>query len=156
MAEVNSIPRSVLFPLRIFFGVFFLHSGWGKLTGNFLGGEVLKGILEKWIPTIGLREYVLFLKDFVIPHITFFSYLVAFGETLSGLFITFGCLIRGACLVTIFMNSNFLIATMSQGAASVGVNLACIFISITLFLGSAGRFWGIDLYLSKRFPNFPF
>lgn len=139
--------------LRIFFGYYFFQDGLGKLTGGFTG----PGVLEKWLTTKATGAfgwYTPFLNDVVIPHHQLFAWLITWGMILAGLALLVGLLTRPAALAGLFMTLNFYLAkgggspaTTSDQAFMVGL--------LVVFLTRAGRSFGLDGWLARRYPGSP-
>ena len=80
--------------------------------------------------------------------------MVRWGELLVGIALVLGLGTRFAAAVGIFMNLNFLLA---QGESLIGPsnNAAFIFAQLVVLLGAAGRSFGIDFYLGRKWPRAP-
>ena len=137
--------------LRVFFGFYFLRDGLGKLTGGF----TQPGALEKWLTTKtadAFDWYKPFLTEVAIPHHQIFAGLVTWGMILAGLALLLGVLTRPAALAGLFMTLNFYLAkgggspaTTSDQAFMVGL--------LVVFLTRAGRSFGLDWWLARRYPR---
>lgn len=139
--------------LRIFFGYYFFQDGLGKLTGGFTGSDAL----EKWLTTkaTGAFEwYKPFLTGVVIPHHQLVAGLVAWGMMLVGLALLSGLLTRPAALAGIFMTLNFYLA---KGGGSPATTSDQAFMAglLVVFLARAGRSFGLDGWLARRYPGSP-
>jgi thiosulfate dehydrogenase [quinone] large subunit len=139
--------------LRIFFGYYFFLDGLGKLTGGFTG----PGVLEKWLTTKttdAFGWYKPFLTDVVIAHHQLFAGLIAWGMTLAGLALLLGLLTRPAALGGIFLTLNFFLA---KGGGSPATTSDQAFIAglLVVFLTQAGRSFGLDRWLARRYPRSP-
>ena len=130
-------------------------AGWGKVssavwTGDKSGVAIqgfLKGALAK---TVGEHPdvsswYAYFINNVVLPHATFFSYLVAYGELLVGIALILGVFTGIAAFSGALMNFNFL----SAGAVSVNPLLLIIAIFLVLAWRVAG-WYGADRFLLPR------
>ncbi|MDE2059624.1 MAG: DoxX family membrane protein [candidate division NC10 bacterium] len=139
--------------LRIFFGYYFFQDGLGKLTGSFTG----PGMLEKWLTTKATGAfswYKPFLTGVVIPYHQLFAGLIAWGMILAGLALLFGLLTRPAALAGIFMTLNFYLA---KGGGSPATTSDQAFMAglLVVFLTRAGRSFGLDCWLARRYPGSP-
>lgn len=137
--------------LRIFFGYYFFQDGLGKLTGGFTGS----GVLEKWLTakaTGAFDWYKPFLTGVVAPHDQLFATLVTWGMILAGLALLLGLLTRPAALGGIFMTLNFYLA---KGGGSPATTSDQAFMAglLVVFLTRAGRSFGCDRWLARRYPN---
>src|SRR5574337_731936 len=139
--------------LRIFFGHYFFQDGLGKLTGDFTG----PGVLEKWLTTKATGAfgwYKPFLTGAVIPYHQLFAGLITWGMILAGLALLFGLLTRPAALAGIFMTLNFYLA---KGGGSPATTSDQAFMAglLVVFLARAGRSFGLDRWLARRYPDSP-
>lgn len=139
--------------LRIFFGYYFFQDGLGKLTGGFTG----PGVLEKWLTTkagAAFDWYKPFLTGVLIPHHQLVAGLITWGMILAGLTLLCGLLTRPAALVGIFMTLNFYLA---KGGGSPATTSDQAFMAglLVVFLARAGRAYGLDGWLARRYPGSP-
>jgi uncharacterized membrane protein YphA (DoxX/SURF4 family) len=97
--------------LRMYTGINFLIHGYGKLTSSqwaVPGGEcesIIKGMIEG---TSG--PYRDFITGVVLPHVSLFAHLVAWGETLTGIALFLGLLTQFAGVVGAFLTLNYWMA----------------------------------------------
>ena len=113
--------------VRILVGVQFLMVGWPKLAGGrFLrgNGQGLAEELLRGAPKDYLGWHRAFITGFVVPHAHFFSYLVAFGEV-----------------------------AIAAGSATMNYDRLLVLLHIVFVCASAGRVFGLDGLLKKRFPR---
>lgn len=140
--------------VRILAGYHFLDSGYAKLSHGFLRGHDLPAQLIKSAPSDPFAWHRAFILGLVVPHASFFSYLVAFGETAIGLSLLFGCLVRISSSFGAFHNANILLSVaMASGGATIGINRLFILLHIVFVASSSGRSLGIDGMLKRRFPQ---
>jgi thiosulfate dehydrogenase [quinone] large subunit len=144
---------------RILVGVQFFMVGWPKLTGGrFLSrnGEGLAEELLRGAPRDYLAWHRAFITGFVIPHAHFFSYVVAIGEVLIAISLITGCLVRISSLFGAFHNANiYFSVAIAAGSATMNYNRLLVLLHIVFVAASAGRVFGIDGLLKKRFPRSP-
>jgi thiosulfate dehydrogenase [quinone] large subunit len=139
--------------LRIFFGYYFFQDGLGKLTGGFTG----PGVLEKWLTTKATGAfswYKPFLTSVVIPYHQLFAELITWGMILAGLALLLGAVTRPAALGGILMTLNFYLA---KGGGSPATTSDQAFMAglLVVFLTRAGRSFGLDRWLARRYPDSP-
>jgi thiosulfate dehydrogenase [quinone] large subunit len=115
---------TVWFVLRMYVGATWFIDGWqkvhdpawgtsGKALAGFIGGALSKSpaanpALQGWYGT--------FLRDVVLPHASFFSVLVSWGERAVGLGLLLGALTSIAAGFGVLMNLNYLLA------GTIGIN----------------------------------
>jgi uncharacterized membrane protein YphA (DoxX/SURF4 family) len=145
--------------VRILVGVQFFMVGWPKLTGGrFLSrnGEGLAEELLRGAPRDYLAWHREFITGFVVPHAHFFSYLVAIGEVLIALSLVTGCLVRISSLFGAFHNANIYFSVgFAAGNAVLDYDRLLVLLHLVFVAASAGRVFGIDGHLKKRFPRSP-
>lgn len=147
--------KFALLLLRLYIGYLFLSTGWDKWAQEppYTTGEdlvhFLKMKLTEFEPNSLSRALI---QSYYIPHAKLLSWLVVFGEIGVGAALISGTATRLACLLGIFMNMNFYIAT-NGSFTTFDNNAFFILIQLTLLASAAGRFMGIDYFLSKKFSN---
>lgn len=138
--------------LRVYFGTYFLTDGLGKLTGAFTHPGVLEKRLLGWANETALSWYKPLLHDVAIPHHQLFAQMVTWGMILAGLALLFGLLTRPAALGGIFMTLNFFLAK-GGGTPATTSDQAFMAGLLVVFLTRAGRSFGLDRWLARRYPN---
>ncbi|OGH37585.1 MAG: DoxX family protein [Candidatus Levybacteria bacterium RIFCSPLOWO2_01_FULL_38_21] len=146
--------------IRLYVGWIWLQAGiekvqspvWtGTKSGVALTGFVT-GALQK---TLGLHPdvqgwYATFLKDFVLPNSSLFSYLVAYGEVLVGIALILGFLTGIAAFFGGFMNMSFLLA------GTVSTNPILFLLELLLILAwRVAGWWGIDRFILPLLGGHP-
>ena len=146
--------------IRLYVGWIWLQAGiekvqspvWtGTKSGVALTGFVT-GALQK---TLGLHPdvqgwYATFLKDFVLPNSSLFSYLVAYGEVLVGIALILGFLTGTAAFFGGFMNMSFLLA------GTVSTNPILFLFELLLILAwRVAGWWGIDRFILPLLGGHP-
>lgn len=144
-----------LLMLRLYFGVFYITTGENKISkGDWgLGYEqslidFVNGAIENsW------SLYAAFLENIVLPNSALFTLFVSWGELLLGISMLLGISVRLAGFMGSFMALNF---ALSSGRAlwlpSFDVTLSIAL--LTLAFARAGRCFGVDQYLSKKYKNY--
>lgn len=140
----NKWASGILTVLRIYLGWEFLNAGWEKLTGAkaFSAAGFLANSIKH--PVLGPDKHVVyptfdaFLKNFGLPHVGLFNFLVPWGELLVGIGLIVGTLTTVAVFFGMLMNFVYMFA------GSVSTNpwdvLLGSFILIAGF--NAGRYGG--------------
>ena len=139
-------------PIRLFLGLTWLTSGWGKATseGWLDGGSALAAYWERAvaIPEEGrppitydwYRDFLTFLLDG--GHEDWVAWVIVFGEILVGLGLIFGALVGFAAFFGALMNMSFLLA----GSASTNPVMFTAAVGLMLAWRVAG-YYGLDRYL---------
>ncbi len=142
----------VWFLLRIYVGWQWFSAGLEKLqssswVGNKAGTALLAFVNSSLVKSTGPHAdvqgwYAVFLQQFVLPNVTFFSYIVTFGEILVGLALIFGILTGISAFFGAYMNMNYLLA----GTVSINPVLFAFELLLILAWRIAG-WWGLDRYV---------
>jgi thiosulfate dehydrogenase [quinone] large subunit len=138
--------------VRLYVAYEWLLAGFGKITNSsWVGakaGTALTGFLNNAISlTTGAHPavqpwYAAFLKAVILPAAGFWSYVVAFGETLVGLGLLLGVFTGIAAFFGFFMNMNYMLA------GSLSTNPILLFLSIFLILAwKTAGWWGLDRWV---------
>jgi thiosulfate dehydrogenase [quinone] large subunit len=138
--------------VRLYVAYEWLTAGFGKITNpawvGAKAGTALTGFLNNAISlTSGAHPavqswYAAFLKAAILPAATFWSYVVAFGETLVGLGLLLGVFTGIAAFFGFFMNMNYMLA------GSLSTNPILLFLSIFLILAwKTAGWWGLDRWV---------
>ncbi|MDI6783065.1 MAG: TQO small subunit DoxD [bacterium] len=141
--------------LRITLGIFFFQAGWGKLTSGFISRNMLLTIFNDWVQHVPNAWYKNFLLEYAMPHSTIFSYLVVYGEILVGLALVFGVMTRLSVLLAMIMNLNYHLASGWRPGSGALINKIFLACEIVILLSAAGRSFGIDRILHKKYPRNP-
>jgi uncharacterized membrane protein YphA (DoxX/SURF4 family) len=131
---------------RIYLGISFLFSDHGNARPNELSG-FLKYALRN-----GYGSYQNLLNSVVVPHTATFGTLVIIAEIYAGIALVLGFTTRLATLVALFLLINYLCA---KGAApwGPGIDQSDIILGLIILLGDAGRTFGPDKLIARRFPK---
>jgi thiosulfate dehydrogenase [quinone] large subunit len=138
--------------LRLYVGWEWLKAGWSKLndaawTGNQAGTALTEFVNTALTKTGGEHPdvqgwYAWFLQNLVLPNAVFWSYVVAWGETLVAIALILGFLTGISAFFGIFMNINYLLA----GSVSINPILFAIATWLILAWKTAG-WWGLDRWI---------
>jgi uncharacterized membrane protein YphA (DoxX/SURF4 family) len=143
--------------LRIYTGLFWLSHGIPKVLAGqgFYGSSgFLVGILTQ-AARQGSGPYNAFLVHVVLPHAALFGYLVAWGETLTGICLTLGLLTPVGAAVGAFLALNYFLMKGSYGQITSvgGLDAAAIVLSLVNLVLPTGLVWGLDGRLRTRTPG---
>jgi len=148
----RSISRALLVILRIHIGVILFISDLGKLTRETpFADEMLRFL--RGATRRASAPYVDFVQQVIIPHASLFSYLVMTGEAFAAISLLTGTLTRVGAAVAGFLFLNYMLAEGRMFWSPDSEDAALLFIVLVIFLGRAGRTFGIDSYLAKRWPG---
>src|SRR3954463_10510513 len=160
-----SRPAEWLAVLRIVVGLYFVKSLVTKMSFVMLGGIFpLPAVSERWVtvmPKIVAKQasgnplafYKEFLEGTVLTHSSIFAQLTAWGETVAGIGLTLGLLTGVASLVGLILVINYGLATQWMSPGQQGFHLVLFFLMLAFFVARAGRTWGLDGWLARRWPR---
>ena len=164
-AVTMSHPAEWLALLRIVVGLYFVKSLVTKMSLVLLGGVLpVPAVSERWfnvMPKIVARQasenplafYKEFLEGTVLTHTHLFAALTAWGETVAGLGLTLGLLTGLASVVGLVLVVNYGLATQWMSPGQQGFHLVLFFLMLAFFFARAGRTWGLDRWLARRWPG---
>jgi thiosulfate dehydrogenase [quinone] large subunit len=150
-----NVPRALLAILRIYLGVILLITNLGKLTRDDPFSIEMLSFLQGVATRRASAPYLHFLQQVVIPHATLFSYLVMTGEALAAFSLLTGTMTRVGAAVAMFLFVNYMLGKGRMFWSPDSQDAAVFLIGLVVFLGRAGRVWGFDRYLAKRWPKSP-
>ncbi|HYL21847.1 MAG TPA: DoxX family membrane protein [Gemmatimonadales bacterium] len=148
------VPRWTLLLLRLYLGAAFLRAAANKIGASWNPWPGwMAGFIHTQLPhTVPL--YRGFLADVVIPHAGFFAPAVACAEVAVGCCLILGLATRAAAIAGAVLTLNYL---LMKGGPFLLPNNDPVFIlgGIALCVGAAGRAYGLDYLLQRRFPHVP-
>jgi thiosulfate dehydrogenase [quinone] large subunit len=148
--------RWLLALLRIYLGVILFITVLGKLTrDNPFVNEMVAYLQHVLNAHRAPGSYLHFIQAVVIPHATLFSYLVVAGELTAAISFLTGAATRIGGAVAMFLFLNYMLSKGRIFWSPDSQDAAVFFIALVVSIGCAGRVWGIDGYLARRWPKFP-
>jgi uncharacterized membrane protein YphA (DoxX/SURF4 family) len=138
--------------LRLHLGVILIITVLGKILRSDPFFVEMLGFLQGYSMRNASGPYRYFLQHMVIPHATIFSYLIIAGEIVAGLSLLFGLGTRLGSAIAMFLFLNYLFAKGRLFWSPDSEDAAVFFSAMVCLLGAAGRVWGVDAYLAKRWP----
>jgi len=147
------ISRSLLVIPRIYVGVILFISDLGKLTRDNPFAEEMLRFLRGVTMRRASEPYLHFVQQVVIPHSSLFSYLIMTGEAFAAISLLTGTLTRLGAMVAGFLFLNYMLSKGHMLWSPDSEDAALIVICFIIFFGRAGRVWGVDRYLAKRWPD---
>ncbi len=137
---------------RVAFGAWLLiFEAWEKITTwNAHTLPTIFGIFTKSPLAYGF--YKSFLLNMALPNAAFLRGLITGWETVFALCLIIGLGLRVLIPLQLFANLNYILAK-TWGTGGANLDRLTIIILVTMFLVSAGRYYGLDGYLRRRFPR---
>jgi thiosulfate dehydrogenase [quinone] large subunit len=163
-AEINLSERaeptrfrvmSLLVILRVYLGVILFITNLGKLFRAEPFTTEMLGFLGGVTTRRASAQYLHFIQHAVIPNAKMFSYLIMTGEAVAAISLLTGTMTRLGSAIAMFLFLNYMLAKGRMFWAPDSQDAAVFFIALVVFLGRAGRMWGVDSYLAKRCPKSP-
>jgi thiosulfate dehydrogenase [quinone] large subunit len=151
----RSVPRSLLVILRVHLGVILLITDAGKMFRGAPFSVEMLSFLQGYVMRNASTPYQHFIQQLVIPHATLFSYLVMVGELAAGLSLLLGLGTRAGAAIAMFLFLNYMLAKGRLFWSPDSEDAAVFLSALVCLLGAAGRVWGIDAYLARRWPRVP-
>lgn len=147
------VPRTLLVILRLHLGVILIITVLGKILRTEPFSVEMLGFLNGYAMRNASSPYRFFLASVVIPHATLFSHLIIAAEIVAGISLLFGVATRAGAVIAMFLFLNYLLAKGRLFWSPDSEDAAVFFSALVCLLGAAGRAWGIDTYLARRWPR---
>ena len=144
--------------VRIATAIFFLLFGQYKIFGSSFAHGGMQQYVEGFVQNSAVGFYAAFLQVIVLPHSTFFGYLVGVIEFLIGISLLFGVWVQPASLVGALHMLNLTLATWWGPGHGQPVwryfgaeldHLPMLFLFVIFYVSRAGETWGVDGYVRK-------
>lgn len=144
-------------PLRLLLGLLWFTAALPKLKPPFTGTAKFIKMMAEGNPAFPggnpIEPFRRFLEAVVIPHAQLFGFLVAFGELAVGISLLLGLMTRFGALVGIFLLINY---WLGSGYMSWGWKFPILIAPhVLLIAGCAGRYFGLDAWLARKWPRLP-
>lgn len=149
-AASSNISRTLLVLPRVYLGLMFLLAAVAKLAAPPGFAKVLAGYLHAVALVQGFPWYQEVVRTLILPHVALFAALVTIGELFVGVAMLLGIATRPASAVAIFLLLNYLCSKGMPMWAPASNDTADIILALTVGIGSAGRVYGLDGFISAR------
>ncbi len=147
------LARTALVLLRLQLGVVFLVAALPQVRADFT--PKLLDFLNNVALVKGHAFYREFIRTVVLPNAEIFAALVIWGEVLVGVALVLGLATRFAAAAALLMTLNFMFAKGAWFWTPSSNDAAFVAISLALLVGAAGRTFGLDSFLARRWPRSP-
>jgi len=142
-------------PLRLYLSTVFLDSLTNKVGPGKWGGwlDWMPGYVADQLPRAAAL-YRPVLAAVVLPHARVFAALVAIGEVSVGCALLLGAGTRLAAVVGMFLTANYFLfngLSVIDESNDFAIMIGCLVVLLT----AAGRTFGVDAVLARRWPNCP-
>src|SRR5947209_14455795 len=149
------VPRSLLVILRLHLGVILIITVLGNIFRPVPFSAEMLAYLQGYSLRVASGPYKQFLEQIVIPHATLFSYLVMAGEVIVGVLLLLGLGTRLGAAIAMFLFLNYMLSKGRLFWSPDSEDAAVFFSALVVLIGAAGRVWGVDAYLARRWPRVP-
>jgi len=151
--SLHYVPRWLLVILRVHLGVIFLITVSGKIFRASPFSEEMVSYLQGYVMRNASSPYREFIQQVVLPHSSLFSYLVMTGEVVAGICLLLGLCTRVGATIAMFLFLNFMLSKGRLFWSPDSEDAAVFFSALVVMIGAAGRTWGLDTYLVRRWPR---
>jgi uncharacterized membrane protein YphA (DoxX/SURF4 family) len=145
--------KCALAGLRIYVGAIFAFAAIPKLTA----GAAYPAMMTGFLTNVGLQNahpfYRQILSDLIVPHAAAFAVLVVAAESGIALALITGTATRLAAVVAMFLSTNYMFAKGLWWWNPSSNDGAFFMIALVLAICAAGRTFGIDAVLARRWPK---
>jgi uncharacterized membrane protein YphA (DoxX/SURF4 family) len=149
----NRVSRSLLVILRLHLGVILLITDIGKLSRAEPFSAEMLDFIGFALRRPGFAAYHRFLRSVVVPHATLFGVLVMAGELVAGILLLTGTMTRLGAAIAMLLFVNYMWAKGRWFWSPDSEDAAVFFSALVVLLGAAGRSFGVDAFLAKRWPR---
>ena len=144
--------------LRLFFAYEWMTAGVEKLQSIYSDSAgfffQFKNVFSNvWAKSNPYPIMVSFLKDFATPNAGMIITTIAISETTLGILFLLGLFVRPASIIAMIQSAIFFLAAGHTSPSTAGINFIMFGGELFLLLTSAGRAYGLDAVLHKKFPK---
>jgi uncharacterized membrane protein YphA (DoxX/SURF4 family) len=147
------LARGALVLLRLYLGVVFLLDGLSNLQQ--IPGSAVASFPQRQALETGHAFYLPFLETVLLPNAPVIASLLGWVEALVGVTLIAGITTRFSAGVAMVLTLNYLFANGVWFWTPGSYDAACFVIALAVLIGAAGRTFGIDAVLARRWPRSP-
>jgi thiosulfate dehydrogenase (quinone) large subunit len=147
------LARAALAFLRVYLGLLFLYASIPQLRGGF--AVDLSGFLNDVALIKSAEFYREFLHAVVLPNAPLFARLIPWGELLVGVSLLLGLATRLSAAGALLLLVNYMLAKGAWFWYPSSNDAALAAIAVAIIVGAAGRTFGVDAVLARRWPRSP-
>ncbi len=92
----------------------------------------------------------------MLPNAQVFAAVIHRGELLVGVTLILGLLTRFSARLALVLTLNYMFAKGAWFWSPSSTDAAYVAIAVALLIGAAGRTLGLDAFLARRWPRWPF
>ena len=147
------LARVALAFLRFYLGIIFVIAAVPKFRGGFDTG--LDGFLRQVALQKAPGFYRGFVEQAVLPHGGFFAGVIPWAELTIGVTLILGLGTRLSAAAALVLLMNYMLAKGAWFWYPSSNDAAWAAVSLALIIGAAGRTFGLDAMLARRWPRSP-
>jgi uncharacterized membrane protein YphA (DoxX/SURF4 family) len=147
----NSHAQIALTILRLGLGSLFVWVFFENLGKGLYSSSGYSGLINYYIEKGHAPQLLKSVMAFMASHAAFAGPMQGLTEITFGVFLLIGLLTRPIALAAFLFLGTLWIA--EWGTAWIWELLMPIIVAVTLVIGAAGRKWGIDAILARRYPR---
>src|SRR5947209_2822427 len=140
--------------MRIGLGAMFLYVFFENLSKGLYGKDGYAGLINYYVEKGHAPGFWKSIMSLAAAHATVAGPLQAVTEISFGAFLLLGLLTRPVALAAFLFLTSLWIS--EWGTAWIWELLIPMIAAFSLMVGGAGRKWGIDAKLARRYPRMPF
>src|ERR1043165_5859374 len=137
--------------LRVALGCLFISVFFENLGKGLYSSAGYAGLINYYITKGGAPQLLKNIMAVMANHAAVAGPMQGFTEITFGVLLFIGLLTRPVALAAFFFLSTLWIAEM--GTAWIWELLIPMFVALALVIGAAGRKWGVDALLPRRYPR---
>jgi uncharacterized membrane protein YphA (DoxX/SURF4 family) len=149
----DSSARAALALLRVGLGSLFIWVFVENLGKGLYSPSGYSGLINYYIDKGHGPQLLKSVMALMASHATIAGPLQGFTEITFGVFLVLGFLTRPVALGAFFFLSTLWLA--EWGTAWIWELLMPMIVALVLVIGAAGRKWGVDAILARRYPRIP-
>jgi uncharacterized membrane protein YphA (DoxX/SURF4 family) len=149
----ESRARFALAFLRIVLGVLFIWVFFENLNKGLYSSDGYSGLINHYIQNGHAPQALKSVMSFMVAHANIAGPLQGFTEISFGVLLLIGLLTRPVALAAFLFLSTLWVA--EWGTAWIWELLVPMFVALSLAIGAAGRTWGVDASLARKYPSIP-
>jgi uncharacterized membrane protein YphA (DoxX/SURF4 family) len=151
--EKQGSARFALAIFRLVVGVFFISVFFENLNKGLYSPSGYAGLINYYVGNGQAPQVLKSLMSLMAAHAGVAGPIQGLTEISFGILLLIGLLTRPVALVVLLFLTTLWIA--EWGTAWIWELLVPMFVALTLAIGGAGRNWGVDAVLRRKYPSIP-
>jgi uncharacterized membrane protein YphA (DoxX/SURF4 family) len=151
--ENQTKARIALALLRIVLGTLFIWVFFENLNKGLYSPDGYSGLIKHYIQNGHAPQVLKSVMSFMAARASIAGPLQGFTEISFGVLLLIGLLTRPVALAAFLFLTTLWVA--EWGTAWIWELLVPMFVALALAIGAAGRTWGVDAALARKYPSIP-